>query len=261
MALVETEALILKTYKLNDSDKIVVFLARKTGLIRGVANGARRLNSKFGSTLEPFTIVDLVYFQKEASELAKLRDAEMKQSFFHQAGQPNTLLGLSYFTDLLTELIPPHEPDDVVYRMAQACFQVAAESGTASGNASLTALQSTIVYFENWILRLSGYAPQWDRCEHCGRPIPENEPFRVSSGLGVACQNCRNVPAEWTIGLRQKELLRLLRSQPPEKFVDLSSGDYVELRALSSIQQKLISRVLEKDVSLRLDSLAPALLS
>ena len=61
MALIETESIILKSYNLAEADKIVVFLSEDHGMIRGVAKGAKRLKSKFGSGLEPFSIVRITY--------------------------------------------------------------------------------------------------------------------------------------------------------------------------------------------------------
>jgi len=72
MAIVETESLILKSYALAEADKIVVFLSQNQGIIRGVAKGAKRLKSRFGGSLEPFSVVNLIYFQKEDSELVKI---------------------------------------------------------------------------------------------------------------------------------------------------------------------------------------------
>ncbi len=57
MGVCETEAIVLRTYKLAEADKIAVFLSQHLGIMRGVARGARRLKSKFGASLEPYTIV------------------------------------------------------------------------------------------------------------------------------------------------------------------------------------------------------------
>ena len=62
MSLIETEALILKSYNLGDADKIIVMLTQREGLVRGVAKGAKRLKSKYGGSLEPFSIIDIEYF-------------------------------------------------------------------------------------------------------------------------------------------------------------------------------------------------------
>ena len=59
MGLVETEAFVLRTYKLAEADKIVLCLTREAGLVRGVARGARRLKSRYGASLEPIADVTL----------------------------------------------------------------------------------------------------------------------------------------------------------------------------------------------------------
>jgi len=65
MPLFTAEALVLRTYNLAEADKIVVCLSRSHGLIRGVAKGCRKLRNRFGASLEPFTIINLTYYQKE----------------------------------------------------------------------------------------------------------------------------------------------------------------------------------------------------
>ncbi len=82
MSLIETEGLILKSYPLAEADKIVLLLTERQGLVRGVAKGAKRLKSRFGGALEPFSIVDITYFQKEERELVSIRQIELKKSFF-----------------------------------------------------------------------------------------------------------------------------------------------------------------------------------
>src|SRR5258705_5514085 len=63
------DALILRTYKLGEADRIVVFLTRDRGKKRGVAKGARRPRSRFAAALEPMTEVKLAYFEKERLRL------------------------------------------------------------------------------------------------------------------------------------------------------------------------------------------------
>ena len=86
MAVIETEGLILKSYSLAEADKIIVLLTQHQGLVRGVAKGAKRLKSKFGGALEPFSIVQVEYFQKEERELVSIRQIELLKSFFESAG-------------------------------------------------------------------------------------------------------------------------------------------------------------------------------
>jgi DNA repair protein RecO (recombination protein O) len=74
------EALVLRTYKLGEADRIVVFLTRDRGKKRGVAKGARRPRSRFVGALEPLTEVRVAYFEKERRELVGLNYAETVRS-------------------------------------------------------------------------------------------------------------------------------------------------------------------------------------
>src|SRR5574342_1258430 len=87
MPVYKSEALILRTYKLGEADRIVVFLTRDRGKKRGVAKGARRPRSRYTGALEPLTEVRVAYFEKERRELVGLNYAETVRS-------PLALLGL-----------------------------------------------------------------------------------------------------------------------------------------------------------------------
>src|SRR5436305_6498573 len=80
MPLYTADALVLRTYKLGESDRIVVFLTEDRGKKRGVAKGARRPKSKFVGALEPLTRVRVAYFEKERRELVGMNYAEPARS-------------------------------------------------------------------------------------------------------------------------------------------------------------------------------------
>ena len=69
MPLYTADALILRTYKLGESDRIVVFLTRDRGKKRGVAKNARQSRPRFGGALEPLTYGRVGYFEQERREL------------------------------------------------------------------------------------------------------------------------------------------------------------------------------------------------
>src|SRR5258705_2173835 len=91
------DALILRTYKLGEADRIVVFLTRDRGKKRGVAKGARRPRSRFAAALEPMTEVKLAYFEKERRGLVGLNYTEtMKNPLSLSTHEtPNNIRGLS----------------------------------------------------------------------------------------------------------------------------------------------------------------------
>src|SRR3979411_1192568 len=80
MPLYATDALILRTYKLGESDRIVVFLTRDRGKKRGVAKNARQSRRRFGGALEPLTCGRVGYFEKERRDLVALHYVEALRS-------------------------------------------------------------------------------------------------------------------------------------------------------------------------------------
>src|SRR6476646_8363827 len=96
MGLADTEALVLRTYNLAEADKIVVSLTKSAGLVRGVAKGCRKLRNRFGASLEPFTHVDLTYYEKENRELVLIRQTEILRSHFNLSSDPSTVNGMAY---------------------------------------------------------------------------------------------------------------------------------------------------------------------
>ena len=116
MPLYTAEALVLRTYKLGEADRIVVFLTRDRGKKRGVAKGARRPRSSFTGALEPMTEVRVAYFEKERRELVGLNYAETYRSPLTLANQ-DALGYVSYFAELLDEWAQEADADDRLYRL------------------------------------------------------------------------------------------------------------------------------------------------
>ena len=166
MPLYTADALILRTYKLGEADRIVVFLTRDRGKKRGVAKGARRPRSRFAAALEPMTEVKLAYFEKERRELVGLNYAETVRSPLTlamrgpaEAGadnkregfSPDTLGYIGYFAELLDEWAQEADADDRLYRLGASMLD------------ALTAgapVEPLARYFEYWLLRLQGVYPE-----------------------------------------------------------------------------------------------------
>ena len=80
MPVYTSDALILRTYKLGESDRIVVFLTRDRGKKRGVAKNARQSRRRFGGALEPMTVGRVGYKERERRDLVHLEYVEAKRS-------------------------------------------------------------------------------------------------------------------------------------------------------------------------------------
>jgi DNA repair protein RecO (recombination protein O) len=236
----ETEALILRNYNLADADKIAVFLTRGYGIVKAVAKGAKKLRSRFGSSLEPFTSVDLTYFLKDEHELASIREIELRRSLFDTSTRPEILKTLSYFGKLLIEFVPPGEANEKIYRMVQACLE-----GIA---AHPEELDQTTLYFEAWLLRLAGFLPDWSKCLVCGRKLNEQEMTVLEATFHLSCLNCQPYRREPEVTPKQRQIMITLQAMPPTEFLQKAANDKTDCRELSENLRTIISHVLGKEI-------------
>ena len=158
------DALILRTYKLGEADRIVVFLTRDRGKKRGVAKGARRPRSRFAAALEPLTEARVAYFEKEQRELVGLNYAETVRSplgFAMDSAAGPAVAGpdehvdalgyLGYFAELLDEWAQEADADDRLFRLGTSMLDAFAAG---------TPVEPLARYFECWLLRLQGVYPE-----------------------------------------------------------------------------------------------------
>ena len=149
MPLYTAEALVLRTYKLGEADRIVVFLTRDRGKKRGVAPNARKSRKRFGAALEPLTEVRVSYFEKERRELVGLNYAEPVRSPL-SAASPEALGYSHYFAELIDEWAAEADVDEKLYRLGTSSLE-ALVSGAP--------VEALARYFECWLLRLQGVYP------------------------------------------------------------------------------------------------------
>jgi DNA repair protein RecO (recombination protein O) len=241
MGLVETQAIVLQTYKLADADKIVLCMTEKSGLVRGVARGARRLKSRFGASLEPFTLIHLTFFEKETRELVTIKGAEILKSYFQASGSPEAFEGLVYILELVKEFAPPHHSDERLFKMLRACVDfLAGEPARAS---------AVTAYTELWILRLTGFLPEFKTCGDCGRSLGETfQGQRYISHEGVLwCQDCRKAGAQ-QLCAEAYRLLSSTRHKGPKAWSEIFESAEGESRhVVSETARRLVRRALERE--------------
>lgn len=238
MALFETEALILRSYNLAEADKIVVCLSRSAGLIRGVAKGCRKLKNRFGAALEPFTLVNLTYYEKENRELVSFRQVEILKSRFNLSSNATMLTGFSYMGDLLVDFSPPHQANDNLFRMAIACFEAASETPAD--------LDAVLRYFEVWLLKLEGFLPDLRACANCHNAFNDEVAIYLGSDLSFRCLQCTSGRGG-AVSKRVQAQLRTIEKLSPVKFAEgVREASKETKREMAELTFQLIGRVLER---------------
>src|SRR6202035_1564793 len=146
MPLFTTDALILRTYKLGESDRIVVFLTRDRGKKRGVAKNARQSRRRFGGALEPLTYGRVGYMERERRELVSLNYVEPIRSPL-SAADGGALGYVGYFAELIDEWAQEADPNEPLYRLGASMVDAMAVG---------VPIEPLARYFEYWLLRLQG---------------------------------------------------------------------------------------------------------
>jgi DNA repair protein RecO (recombination protein O) len=207
------DALILRTYKLGETDRIVVFLTRDRGKKRGVAKGARRPRSRFAAALEPMTEARVAYFERERRELVGLNYAEPVRSPMALIGGPkgpplhalddrsplgdrppledrrgapsgaltlDALGYIGYFAELLDEWAQEADADDRLFRLGASMLD-ALSAGVP--------VEPLARYFEYWLLRLQGVYPE------ARGTLSEEAMAFLAASRAVSPQQVGSVPA------------------------------------------------------------------
>ncbi len=179
------EAIVLRTQKLGEADRIITLLTRSHGRVRAVGKGVRRTTSKFGARLEPFTHVDLQLY--EGRSLDVVQQAETLASYGDQMsgdyGRYTSGTAMLETAERLTA--EEREPALQQFLLLVGGLRTLAEGSHAPG-----------LVLDAFLLRslaVAGYAASFDDCARCGR-VPDagvgHVFFNIAAG-GVVCSTCR----------------------------------------------------------------------
>jgi len=249
MPLHETDAFVLRTFTIKEADKVCVFFTREAGKLRGVARGARRLKSRFGASLEPFTEVSLVYFQKENKELVSISNCEIINSQFVEGLSSETLGVIHYLAELVIEFVPDHEPNERVYRLICAALESLRRIGAPTlvgAKERDEKLPAIVRYFEIWMLKLAGFFPHWKNCGACEKNLAGEAAVWLTNEGVPQCPACGGGRGEELRPPVWRTIHEIL-TQPPATFL-LPERDARSIAQVGNLAARLIDRVLEREL-------------
>ena len=196
MAHYRDAAIVLRTHKLGESDRIITLLTRNHGKVRAVAKGVRKTTSRFGSRLEPATVVDVQLYQ--GRNLDTVTQAETIAPYGDPISQD-----YSAFTACAAML-------ETADRLCEDRDRVLAQFNLLAGALAAMAQRQIPPYLvlDAYLIRAvatAGWTPSFINCAGCGAPGPHRF-FSVPSG-GAVCPECRppgaSVPAPATVQLME----------------------------------------------------------
>ncbi len=161
MSLFRDRGVVLRSYRLGEADRIVVFLTERHGKVRAVAKGVRKTTSKFGARLEPLTHVDLLLWQGRG-ELDIVNQVEVLDSFRPVREDLGRLARGMALLEVTDQMAQERHPDPRLFAMLVGALRALADTG------SDPALLAPSFFLK--ALVLEGAGPVLDECASCGEP-------------------------------------------------------------------------------------------
>jgi DNA repair protein RecO (recombination protein O) len=185
MALLKTPAITLKSRRWGEADRIVTFYTLRFGKVRGVARGARRVKSRFGSALEPFVSSDLNLFEKAQDSLYRVTQADIQESFTELREDLTLMSGGARLVNLVTAITAEGDPCPLIFETLLSGLRVLQGGGD-------TLLMTLLLQIR--LLGQTGFRPETEHCAGCGALFQKartDSPlwFSPQSG-GLVCHAC-----------------------------------------------------------------------
>lgn len=225
MALETCEGVVLRTYPLGDTSRIVVAYTRQHGILRLVAKGARKSPSRFGFALEPLSRSRFVVYVKPARDLHLLSQAESMAPLGGQLDDFDRITHAQAAIELVDRLVWGEEPHPELYdRLVEVLL--------AARTLPKDSLPAMLLAFELQAAALLGYRPRLDACAQCGGTLSPRRLFSASRG-GLLCDPCAAGPVgAVTLSADALASLALLLSRPVAE-----ASDYVEPRRVGELSR------------------------
>jgi len=210
MALKESEAIVLRTYPMRESDLLVTLFTRLAGKVKGVARAAKKSKRRFGGALEPMTYVRAVYDERERQELVRLDACEVIESPMSGEVTYARATALAHVAELLDQLMPDREASDAVFRLTLATLAELRGAG----------LWMPVTYFELWMTRLMGFLPEFGECSVCGRTLDDTRngtrAYWHALADGLVCGDDKRIASSELTPESRKIAAQMLRSRASE---------------------------------------------
>ena len=195
------EAVVLRTQKLGEADRIVTFLTRYHGQVRAVAKGVRRTGSKFGARLEPFMVADIQFY--EGRTLDSVNQVESIGSYGRQIIEDYASYTSATVMVETAQRLTGEDSQPQQYLLLVGALRSLANREHEPG-----------LVLDSYLLRalaIAGWAPNFFDCSKCAEPGP-HQAFVMQAG-GVVCRECRPAGAAVIDPLTAEHLGALLAGE------------------------------------------------
>jgi DNA repair protein RecO (recombination protein O) len=248
MPLHESEAIVLRSYPLGEADRLVSFLSREVGRLRGVASGARRPKSRFGATLERLSHVRIWFYERETRDLVRINQCEIIESFLEAFRDYASSVALALFSEITEAVLPDREAADANFRLLLLVTQAVKRTNKS---------EIPLAYFTIWTVKLGGWLSALDSCARCGREFKFGESEYFSAGAqAMVCGQCRRGGAR-LISTAALTAARKMLGERLDRIGEDSIGPCIA-REISEVMLDIIEHQIDRKLTSRESLESPA---
>ena len=241
MPLIETEAIVLRTHRLGEADKIASLLTRQLGRVRAVAKGALSRRGRYGAALEPLSYIRVWVYDRENRDLQRVGSAEIVESFFEMQRDYRIQLAAQYLAEVTERFLPDREVNERVFRLLLAVLRAFKRFGEVN---------RPLLFFDYWLLRLGGFLPDLSRCMACQRPFEGEDGFYDPVAVALVCSRCRSGSSTERVSAGALSLIPAFRAARIEQWIENGPAP-AGTRELRRLLEQIIEAHLEKKLTTR----------
>ena len=197
MSVLTSEAVILRTWPVHESDLLVSFFTRDYGRLKGMAKAALKSRKRFGGALEPMTLARAWFAERPRQELVRLDQLEILRSPLSTPVDQTRMAVLSFYAEVIDEALPERDPQATVFRLVASVLEQTNAVNPAADSPGIAQLQSSgpafagpwmaLTYFSLWMTRLMGLLPDIGHCMVCGETLGAGEVRFNAYADGLFC--------------------------------------------------------------------------
>lgn len=177
-----TNAINLKSYSISEADKIILMYSKEKGLIKGIAKGIKKINSKLGGRMD--LLVANKMMLNKGRNLDTICQAEALNTFFNLRNDINKLFYALYCSEIVSNFGTENDPNsEEIYNLFYTFLDCIASSKTKEQ------IMLCVIRFQLKIMNITGYSIELNECVKCHKKETEDFYFSIEQG-GILCREC-----------------------------------------------------------------------
>ncbi len=178
-----TNVINLKSYNLNEADKIVVMYSKEKGLIKGIAKGIKKTTSKLGGRMD--LLVANKMMLNKGRNLDTICQAEALNTFFNLRQDINKLFYAMYCCEIVTNFGIENDPNsNEIYSLFYTFLEY------ISAAKKKEHIMLCVLKFQLKMMNITGYSLELNNCVKCLTPPDSEDIYFSTEHGGILCKNC-----------------------------------------------------------------------